>query len=143
MNKQDMSIEDLSKIPKQSTQSTQSASPNILAISIIFIGITITYLVAKYIMQSEATILGLCYIATVLAFQYFFNMWAMLSIHKDTSVSNGLMSLSFWITFIIDCAFSVNFGEVFFIDFFTDFFTDFFLEMDFLEFFTIEELPPF
>ena len=101
MNKQDMSIEDLSKIPKQSTQSTQSASPNILAISIIFIGITITYLVAKYIMQSEATILGLCYIATVLAFQYFFNMWAMLSIHKDTSVSNGLMSLSFWITFII------------------------------------------
>ena len=52
-------------------------------------------------MQSQGSILGLCYIATVLAFQYFFNMWAMLSMHKDTNVLNGFISLTFWITFII------------------------------------------
>jgi len=95
MDKEDMDKED---IPKETTNADP---PNILAVSTIFIGITITYLVAKYMMQTEGTILGICYIAAVLAFQYFFNMWAMLSIHKDTSVSNGLTSLSFWITFII------------------------------------------
>ena len=95
MNKEDIDKDD---IPNPNAD---AAPPNILAVSILFIGITIIYLVAKYMMQTDGTILGLCYIAAVLAFQYFFNMWAMLEIHKDTNVSNGLMSLSFWITFII------------------------------------------
>ena len=88
-------------INEMAKENMKGDPPNILAVSAIFIGITVAYLIAKYMMQAEGSILGLCYIAAVLAFQYFFNMWAMLSIHKDTSVSSGLMSLSFWITFII------------------------------------------
>tara|TARA_A100001015_G_scaffold115682_1_gene128460 strand:+ start:695 stop:1546 length:852 start_codon:yes stop_codon:yes gene_type:complete len=93
-----MDTEDINKTAKENIK---DGGPNIFAVSVIFIGITISYLIAKYMMQSEGTILGLCYIGAVLAFQYFFNMWAMLSIHKDTNVSNGLISLTFWITFII------------------------------------------
>ena len=96
-----MDAEDTENINEMAKENMKGDPPNILAVSAIFIGITVAYLMAKYMMQAEGSILGLCYIAAVLAFQYFFNMWAMLSIHKDTSVSSGLMSLSFWITFII------------------------------------------
>lgn len=96
-----MDAEDTENINEMAKDNMKGEPPNILAVSAIFIGITVAYLMAKYMMQAEGSILGLCYIAAVLAFQYFFNMWAMLSIHKDTSVSSGLMSLSFWITFII------------------------------------------
>tara|TARA_Y100000741_G_C18262435_1_gene560998 strand:+ start:1948 stop:2805 length:858 start_codon:yes stop_codon:yes gene_type:complete len=96
-----MDAEDTENINEMAKENMKGDPPNILAVSAIFIGITVAYLIAKYMMQAEGSILGLCYIAAVLAFQYFFNMWAMLSIHKDTSVSSGLMSLSFWITFII------------------------------------------
>jgi len=96
-----MDAEDTENINEMAKENMKGDPPNILAVSAIFIGITVAYLMAKYMMQAEGSILGLCYIAAVLAFQYFFNMWAMLSIHKDTSISSGLMSLSFWITFII------------------------------------------
>ena len=98
MDSSDMDSSDMDKITKENMK---GEPPNILAVSALFIGITIAYLMAKYMMQSTSSILGLCYIAAVLAFQYFFNMWAMLSIHKDTTVMNGLISLSFWVTFII------------------------------------------
>lgn len=86
---------------KTTKENIKGDPPNILAVSVIFIGITIAYLIAKYMMESTGSILGLCYIAAVLAFQYFFNMWAMLSMNNSATVFNGLISLSFWITFII------------------------------------------
>ena len=88
----------------------QDSPPNITAVMVIFIAITIAYIIAKYVMfPSSGGFLGLGYITVVLIFQYFFNMWTMLGVHQNSNSYVGLASLSIWAVFII-LYFIINLG---------------------------------